>query len=293
MYSFTSQLVLDQNAAVDLQLHTTYSDGTWVPDQLLNYLKGENFSLAAITDHDRVDTVVTLQNLAIQKQMPLIIATEMTTSWRDAVTDILCYGFDPKKTALNELAQDVQRRQQENTTEVFQNLCLKGYIDTDTQDIAKSESLLKILAKPNAQQPHDLFALLKQHSDKIPEATLLKAMEEAGFSLATNNIMAVVDAAHRDGAVCLVAHPGRSDGFMTYDGDLLDQLRQEVPIDGLEAYYPAHTAQQIDIYLEYARKHQLLISAGSDSHGPQKEPIKYSAHLSRTLLERLGIQIKE
>jgi hypothetical protein len=78
---------------------------------------------------------------------------------------------------------------------------------------------------------------------------------------------------------------------MTYDVPLLDQFRQEVPIDGLEVYYPRHTPTQTAIYRAYARRHHLLTSAGSDSHDPDKPPIPYRAELSRDLLERLGIQI--
>ena len=79
---------------------------------------------------------------------------------------------------------------------------------------------------------------------------------------------------------------------MTYDVQLLDQLRQEVPIDGLEVYYPAHTPAQTAMYWEYAQRHHLLISAGSDSHRPDRPPIKYRAELCRDLLERVGIQIE-
>ena len=70
------------------------------------------------------------------------------------------------------------------------------------------------------------------------------------------------------------------------------ELRRAVPIDGFEVYYPAHTPEQIAMYLAYAQKHGLLISSGSDSHGPDNKPIKYRAELSRSLLERAGIQIK-
>jgi len=72
---------------------------------------------------------------------------------------------------------------------------------------------------------------------------------------------------------------------------LLDELCQEVPIDGLEVYYPAHTPEQVAMYRDYARTHRLLTSSGSDSHGPAKKPIKYRAELSHSLLERLGVQI--
>ena len=79
---------------------------------------------------------------------------------------------------------------------------------------------------------------------------------------------------------------------MTYDVQLLDKLRQEVPIDGLEVYHPKHTPAQTEMYREYSQRHQLLISAGSDSHGPDKPPIKYKAESCQGLLEQVGIQIE-
>ncbi len=295
--SLTSHLVLAADAAIDLQLHTIYSDGTWTPEQLIDYLVSERFGLAAITDHDRVDTATSLQQLAIQKQLPLLVAVEMSASWQGEPTDVLCYGFDPEKNVLNELAQDVLSRQRENTREVYENLRRKGYRFADqpksvNEGREQADELMAILEKPSAQQPHELVALLKRHGYGTGEPSAGKIVTDAGCSFATTDIATVVDAAHQSGAVCLIAHPGRGDGFTCYDAPLLDELRQEVPVDGLEVYYPAHTAEQIAMYLEYARRHGLLISSGSDSHGPEKKPIKYRAELSRRLLERVGIEIR-
>jgi len=84
-----THLVLAPDAAIDLQLHTTYSDGTWTPSQLFDYLVSEQFGLVAITDHDRVDTVASLQLLACRKQLPVLAAVEMSTSWKGEPTDLL------------------------------------------------------------------------------------------------------------------------------------------------------------------------------------------------------------
>ena len=78
----TTRLVLASDAAIDLQLHTIYSDGTWTPEQLLDYLVREQFGLVAITDHDRADTVTALQQLALDKHLPVLVAVEMTTVWQ-------------------------------------------------------------------------------------------------------------------------------------------------------------------------------------------------------------------
>ena len=283
----TAHLVLAPDVAIDLQIHTTYSDGTWIPEQLIDYLVSERFGLVAITDHDRADTASALQQLALDKQLPVLVAVEMTTWWRGEMTDILCFGFDPDRNALNDLAQDLLRRQRANTQQVYENLRRKGYTFRQHPD-----ELMAILEKPSARQPHELAALLKRYGYGTGETSAGKILMEVGCSFAVNDIATVVDAAHQSGAVCLIAHPGREDGFISYDVHLLDQLRQEVPIDGLEVYYPVHTPEQTAMYLEYAQKHRLLTSSGSDSHGPHKKPTKYPAELSRNLLERMGIQIE-
>lgn len=280
----TSHLVLAADAAIDLQMHTTYSDGRWTPEQLLDYLVSEQFGLVAITDHDRVDTVAALQQLAAQKRLPVLVAAELSTSWRAEATDILCYGFDPQGKELRDLAQDVLRRQREITQEVYANLQRKGY------EFPRQQEVLGV-SGGEPVQVDDLVRLVEEHGYGFDKEAR-KIVFDAGYYYATNDIAAVVDASHRCGGVCLIAHPGRGGYWTRYDVSLLDQLRQEVPIDGLEAYYPDHTAEQIEMYLEYARKHRLLVSSGSDSHGSEKKPIKYRAELSRDLLERVGVQVR-
>jgi 3',5'-nucleoside bisphosphate phosphatase len=281
----TSPIVLEADAAIDLQMHTIFSDGTWTPQQLIDYLVHEQFGLAAITDHDRVDTASALQQLAAEKQLPLLTAVEMSTSWRGEPTDMLCYGFDPEKNELQNLAQDVARRQQENTREVCENLRKIGIT-------IPQHELDALLEQPSAQQPHALVTLLEKPGYGTGESDPWTLIMDAGFSWATNDLASVCDAAHRSSAVCLIAHPGRGNGYTCYDSNLLDELRSQIPIDGFEVYYPAHTPEQIAMYQEYAKTHHLLTSSGSDSHGPEKKPIKYRAELSRNLLERLGIWIK-
>ena len=294
----TTGLSLAADAVIDLQLHTTYSDGIWTPEQLLDYLVQEQFGLAAITDHDRADTAVALQELALDKHQPVLVAVEMTTQWQNEMsgqdemsglpnmTDLLCFGFDPGPNALNDLAQDLLRRQCENTREVYENLQRKGYSFFQDPD-----GLTTLMEQPSPQQPHALVALVKRHGYGTGQPSAGRIVLEAGCRFALNDLAAVVEAAHQSGAVCLIAHPGRKDGYVTYDAQMLDKLRQEIPIDGLEVYYPVHTPAQTAMYREYAQRHHLLTSAGSDPHGPDKPPIKYRAELSRGLLERVGIQI--
>ena len=118
MEASTPPLSLAPDGAINLQLHTAFSDGTWTPEHLIDYLVREQFGLVAITDHDRVDTAAVLQQLAVQKQLPLLAVVEMSTSWSGELTDVLCYGFDPATNALQELAQDIAHRQRRDLREI-------------------------------------------------------------------------------------------------------------------------------------------------------------------------------
>ncbi len=152
----TTGLCLAADAAIDLHLHTTYSDGRWTPESLLEHLLSEQFGLAAITDHDRTDTLAAVQQLALNKHLPVLVGVEMTTTWKGEMTDLLCFGFDPDHNALSDLAQDLLQRQQENTREVFEKLQRQGCT-------LPPEALSILLAKPSAEQPHAFVALLKEH----------------------------------------------------------------------------------------------------------------------------------
>ncbi len=275
-------LTLTPAASIDLQLHTTNSDGHWSAEQLLDHVAAEGFALVAVTDHDRMDTVAAVQRLGARKGVPVLAAAELSTAWEGHLLDLLCYGFDPQQNALSVLAEATRQAQAEKVRETYAALQRRGYRFPEAREVLM----------PGEGTPRhfgDLVALLRRHGYA---AEMRAALDEAGFRWVTADPAAVVDAAHRSGAVCLIAHPGRGDGFARFDAPRLDRLRAAVPVDGLEVYHPSHTPEQATFFLDYAREHALLASTGSDSHGPPGPlPIKYRAETSRWLLERVGIQV--
>jgi 3',5'-nucleoside bisphosphate phosphatase len=282
----TTPLAIAPDAAVDFQLHTTYSDGTWSPEQLIDFLVGEGFGLAAITDHDRLDTIAVVRALAAKKGLPLLAAVEISAAWNDQATDVLCFGVDPDNDVLEEVVQTIARWQRENTDEVCSNLQQKGIT-------FPHDALQPILDAPGSSHPNRLAKLLEQYGYGNGDDSPGKILKDAGCEYATMDIAQVVDAVHLAGGLCLIAHPGRGGSYLKYDNELLNQLRDSIPIDGFEAYYPAHTPEQTAAFVSYAKRHGLLTSSGSDSHGPARQlPIKYRADLSRRLLERLGVEVK-
>lgn len=282
-----SHLTLSPAASIDLHMHTTYSDGSWPAEQLLDYLVQEGFDLIAVTDHDRVDMVASIQALGAQRGLPVLAGVEMSTEWRGKMGDLLCYGFDPQQNELGPLTASVVRQQSENTHAVHEQLLQKGYA-FPRQD--------EILAKNGGElvRPGDNIALLRAHGYAPDYYSALRMITDAGYRSIKVSMAEAVEAAHRSGGVCLIAHPGRREAnFTFYSPELLDEVRADIPLDGIEVYHPMHTPELVETYLNYARQHKLLQSTGSDSHSlPTRMPIKYRAEISRELLERVGIAVR-
>jgi 3',5'-nucleoside bisphosphate phosphatase len=231
--------------------------------------------------------VASIAALAAEKGLPVLPGVEMSTDWNGKMGHVLCYGFDPQQNYLTEITEAVVRKQLENTYAVHDELLKRGYtFPREEEVLAENGGKLR--------RPVDNALLLREHGHVSDWRTAMRMIHEAGFYSVRADMAETVEAAHGSGAVCLIAHPGRREGgFTFYDPTLLDQLRVDIPIDGIEVYHPYHDAQIIEAYLEYVRKHDLLMSTGSDSHCvPGRMPIKYRAEISRNLLERVGIYIR-
>ena len=286
MQPLTTNLTLAPDASIDLHMHTNYSDGRWPAQQLIDFLVTEGFALVSVTDHDHIDTVASIQELAAQQNLPVLAGVEMSTQWHGKMGHVLCYGFDAQQNYLQEITETVVKRQLENTHQVNEELRRRGY-QFPRQEEVLAENGGKL------RRPADNARLLREHGYAPDFQTAMPIIREAGFQSIMADMATTVDAAHRSGAVCLIAHPGRNErNFTYYDITLLDEVRAEVPLDGIEVYHPYHGPEMVKTYLEYVRKHNLLLSTGSDCHSiPSRMPIKHRAEISRDLLERVGIQV--
>jgi predicted metal-dependent phosphoesterase TrpH len=281
---------ISSDTPIDLQLHTTYSDGRWSAEQLFDYLAQEGFGLVAVTDHDRVDTVASIQQLGTQKHVPVLAAVEISAEFHGKMADVLCFGFDPHDQALRAIADSVRQRQKDNAEQVYTELLRRGYQFPHRKELlAATGGELRVAG--------DCGTLLIKHGYVRDWPSALAWVTDAGYRKMKADMAETVEAVHRSGGVALIAHPGRGklepQEFTFYTPDLLDQVCAEIPLDGIEVYYPTHSPELIETYLAYVQQHDLLMSAGSDSHGPPgRMPIKYRAELCRRLLERVGIQVQ-
>lgn len=281
------KLSVSPDMSIDLHMHTLYSDGRWSAEQLFDYLAQEGFDLVAVTDHDRIETVPGIQQLGAQRQVAVLAGVEISAQWHGKMADLLCYGFDPHDDALKAITDQIRQKAAANAKEVYEELLRRGY------DFPRRQELLAA-TKGELRVAGDCAHLLMKHGYVNDRPTALEMIRDAGYREMKADIAETVEVVHSSGGVALIAHPGRGlrqpQDFTFYTPDLLDQVRAEIPLDGIEVYHHSHSPEMVESYLAYAQQHDLLVSAGSDSHGPPgRLPIKHRAQLCQKLLERVGV----
>lgn len=285
----TPSLTLAQDAAVDLHMHTRYSDGTWRPEALFDALAQGDFRLVSVVDHDQLAHLPAVMALGAERKIGVIPGTEVTTEWRGLAAHLLCYAPLPTgftNDALRIVVESTVAQMRANTRMIYEAMLARGYTFPRQRETLAAQGGLPIRAM-------DVGALLIEHGYADGPAEALRKVRAAGYQQACAPIAEAVAAAHVSGALCVLAHPGRGEGEIhRYELEEIEALAGEVPLDGIEVYYPTHTPEQVEAYAALARRLGLLESAGSDSHGPrQRMPVSYPAQRIAPLLERLGVAV--
>lgn len=265
---------------IDLQIHTIYSDGQWQPMPLFEYLAQAQFRVVSITDHDSMEHIGELQALGAAHGVHVIPGVEMSTNWRGQSAHLLCYAAAFTGDALGRLARGIEADQLANTRAVYDELRRRGYH-------FPPEDGLPI-------RPIDNARLLQNHGYATTLDDALRMIADAGYRSITAPLAEVVAAAHASDALALLAHPGRGGGEIhQYDLPVLDTMLTDIPLDGIEVRYPTYSDEQVAAYSTFARERSLLVSAGSDSHGPtQRLPVAYPASTCAELLGRCGVIVQ-
>ena len=98
----------------------------------------------------------------------------------------------------------------------------------------------------------------------------------------------VINVIHKAGGLAFLAHPFEY-RFEDTIG-FIDELMEEKKLDGIECFHPSADEDRMKILVEYAKKHNLYISGGSDFHGHKKPDVEIGAgkgnlHISRDYIE--------
>jgi predicted metal-dependent phosphoesterase TrpH len=262
---------------MDLHIHTTYSDGTMRPVDIVKMYQPLEYGVIAITDHDGIDGVKEAQVAGEALNLQVITGIELGTVFNDETElHILGYYIDidnePLKARLKEIrkARDVRN---EKLLRVFQDM---GY-DISEEDllqrpgqtyIGKPNFALAFAKKGYVDKPVDAFGNVKFLD--APEARAVKKEK-----VTSEEAISLIKGA---GGIACLAHPMKIKGIGEKGSEEffenLDKIVRPLKKAGLgaiECFHPSADHEEALRLVGFAEKYHLHITEGSDFHGPEFE----------------------
>ena len=273
----------------DLQIHSDAlpHHSSWRPGTLIPALKISGVAVFAITDHNTTAGVVAMRAAADQAGLGFVTGCEVDSAHNGKLWHTLMYGIDPLHPAVLALCASVDARNAADAQRLIATLPAEGWrMPAFAQDTTRHITVAEVAT---ALAAHNT---LPGRVDGDDEAAGMRFLLARQGSYNPPTVPEVIAVAHAAGGVALIAHPGRSKGVYAIPADAADIAAfVAAGIDGIEVFYPAHTAAQIDFYLSQAQQHGLLISGGSDSHHPDQPLARWDALHMLPLLRRVGLPV--
>lgn len=273
----------------DLQIHSDAlpHHSSWRPGTLIPALKISGVAVFAITDHNTTAGVVAMRAAADQAGLGFVSGCEVDSAHNGKLWHTLMYGIDPVHPAVLALCASVDARNAADAQRLIATLPAEGWrLPTFAQDSTRHINVAEVATALAAHNN------LPDRVDGDDEAAGMRFLLARQGSYNPPAVPEVIAAAHIAGGVAMIAHPGRSKGVYAIPADAADIAAfVAAGIDGIEVFYPAHTAAQIDFYLSQAQQHGLLISGGSDSHHPDQPLARWDALHMLPLLRRVGLPV--
>jgi predicted metal-dependent phosphoesterase TrpH len=268
---------------IDLHIHSTASDGACSPAEVVARARDGGLDLVAIADHDTVAGVAEAQDTA-GDGLHVLPAIEISASHEHGEAHILGYGFDPGHSAMTSYEARAQEVRADRIREMIGLLGGLG-VDVDFKDVLAEAGPATSLARPHLARV--LWG--QKHVTSISEAfdRFIGDQAPAFVPVRLFNATQAIATIHEAGGLAVWAHPPVDDALPRTVDDMA-----AAGMDGLECYRPRSTREERRRIASLARRHDLIVTGGSDWHGDWHGPLG-GFHVDREqvapFLERLGL----
>jgi predicted metal-dependent phosphoesterase TrpH len=249
---------------IDLHCHSTASDGTCSPSELITLAKNARLSALALTDHDTTAGLPEFLEAAKAQDFDGIPGIELAgRDQRQHSFHILGLFIQPDHPGLLEITQQILQWRNERNYNIIAKLNQLG-LDISLADIEECCDG-DVLGRPHIAQAlirKKICRTVKQAFDKI-----IGRGCEAYVSRQVPTPEECIRVIHAAGGLAIWAHPYSSDSMTNSRCRELAAELKEQGLDGIEAYYSLHRQPQTLEALKIARELNLLVTGGSDFHG--------------------------
>lgn len=249
----------------DLHMHSTFSDGTDTPAELLAAVRTAGLDVFSLTDHDSVSGCLEMQKLLSPGDPRFVFGVELSCEEEGQGYHILGYCCDITKPSIANMLERTSNSRRNKAKARFE------FLEEEKHFRFSEEEKEAVLAHNNPGKPHfaklmakygytgyqDAFAILDEYHSKEIKPTPLEG----------------VDAILKADGIPVLAHGILGEGHdYVSDEEIAERVRRlkEGGLMGLEAYYSAYTGHQKEVMLALAEQYNLMVTAGSDYHGSHK-----------------------
>jgi len=245
--------------AGDLHTHTSFSDGSFHPEELVAAAKKIGLRWLGITDHDTVDGVRHLYENGLYpcRGINIISGVELSANHPERDIHIVGYNIDIYNEALSEMLEKILEARWERFSQIVKILQSKRY-NIREADILKTADTSRSIGRAHIARALIKIGAFKSVRDVFDK--LLAKGKPAYVPRYLPEVDEIIDVIHQAGGAATLAHPK-----LIGDDALVEELCTKV--DGIEVYYPCHRPEDVQHYFFLAKKYNLLITGGSDFHG--------------------------
>ena len=259
----------------DLHLHTTFSDGTLTPTQIVDLCAKCGLKTISISDHDTTNGLPeAFEAASAHPYMTVIPGIELSTDVPGSEIHILGYFVDHADASLQDILADFRNGREDRGKKMVENL--------NTLGLAISwERVQQIAGDASIGRPHIAQALVERGHVQYPREAFDKYLGRNGLAYVERAKLLPEDAVRllvEHGALPVMAHPTYSDSKSDREGvsslpDILNDLKA-AGLVGMEVYYGDYTPEQVKWLRGLADDFGLIPCGGSDYHalGNPNEP---------------------
>lgn len=248
---------------IDLHMHSTASDGTLSPTELMRFAAECGCNTVALTDHDTAAGVSEARSEAHRLGIRFIAGIEVSSLWGGRSIHVVGLGIDDTNPVLTRKVREFEVSRTRRAAQIAEKLAALGIAGMLEKATAFAENKL------NVSRVHFALALLEAGAVKNQQEAFDRYLGDgkpAYIMAPWPTVAEAVDLIHTAGGIAVMAHPGR---YHFKNDWTVDELMKDFAATGGEAVEVISGSQQPDFTprcLAWAREYKLLVSTGSDFH---------------------------
>lgn len=255
---------------IDLHMHTTASDGTDSPEQIIQKVREAKIELFAVTDHDGIAGAAEVDRLLSEDpDNELFFLRGIEFSCRDSFGKyhILGYDYDPKN---EELINVVSLAHKNRIEKVRLRL---DFIEEEFGFTFKEEDVARLFQYDNPGKPHIANMMIRYGYAASIEEAMKEYLNKKKFPSSYISPETAIQTVLGSGGVPILAHPFYGDGSQLIVGEEMEERLKRLVgfgLEGIEGYYSGFAPRMINNAVALSEKYDLYVTAGSDYHGTNK-----------------------